>query len=843
MIWSKKQFLLFCILHTCLCAYSQEIAKPQSLQSVLSTLETRFNITFTYSDVTISGVQLVPPATHLTVAETLEYLHRETGLDFHQLNERFIAIGKPASATIDICGILVDRETGDRIDGAVIRLNDRYVISDASGEFHLSDVPENANLIIQSLGFRRASVPAEIFQVSPCQPLQLIPQTTTLQELIVTDYLTEGITKATDGSFRISPKQLGILPGLIEPDVLQTIQALPGIQSADETISNINIRGGTNDQNLVLWDGIKMYQTGHFFGLISAFNPYLTQNISLIKNGTSSSLGDGVSGTINMESIDTVAKRFSGGMGVNMIHGDFFLRIPVTNNLSIQVSSRRSISDIIQTPTYDQYFDRTFRDTDVSGNVLSDGDTVTTSKKNFNFYDVNFKVLYDVTKRDKLRLNFLRISNDITYQENLRGDNRAESRTSNLSQASTGLGLSYSHLWGDRLRSVLEGYLSGYQLDGTNFDILNDQRLRQENKVLDIGGKLGILYRISNRLDLFTGYQFYEVGVTNSDDINNPPFSRLIKRVLQTHVFFAEGNLMSRSNATNLRTGVRINYLSKFDKILFEPRMAFSHRFGEALALELSGEIKSQTTSQVIDLPNDFLGVEKRKWILSDNGGIPIITSRQLSAGFTFNYNGMLISLEGYLKEVKNITTSGQGFQNQFQFVRSSGNYSVEGIDFMINQKVNNLRMWFSYSLAHNTYQFNELIPPSFPNNLDIRHSISLAGSYSTSGFQISAGLRWHSGRPYTEPIPANPVESGTILYQAPNNVRLNDYLRIDLSARYNFRLSPSVKAQAGASIWNLANRTNLISQYYMINDSGELQPLERRALGLTPNLMFRIEF
>ena len=84
------------------------------------------------------------------------------------------------------------------------------------------------------------------------------------------------------------------------PDILQKIQAIPGISSINESISNINIRGGSNDQNLLLWDGIKMYHSGHFFGLISAFNPYLTDKVTLTKNGTSSQYNDGVSGTITI---------------------------------------------------------------------------------------------------------------------------------------------------------------------------------------------------------------------------------------------------------------------------------------------------------------------------------------------------------------------------------------------------------------------------------------------------------------------------------------------------------------------------------------------------------------
>ncbi|MDC1379773.1 TonB-dependent receptor plug domain-containing protein [Algibacter sp.] len=143
-----------------------------------------------------------------------------------------------------------------------------------------------------------------------------------LEEVIITNYLTTGITKLNDGSITIKPKIFGILPGLIEPDVLQTIQAIPGVLSTDETVSNINVRGGTHDQNLILWDGIKMYQSGHFFGLISAFNPHTTERINVYKNGTSAKYGDGISSIIDMHLPDDIDNEFDAGLGFNLINAD-----------------------------------------------------------------------------------------------------------------------------------------------------------------------------------------------------------------------------------------------------------------------------------------------------------------------------------------------------------------------------------------------------------------------------------------------------------------------------------------------------------------------------------------
>ena len=237
-----------------------------------------------------------------------------------------------------------------------------------------------------------------------------------LPEVIISNYLTSGITKDNKGSIIIKPNSFGILPGLIEPDVLQTIQALPGVLSVDETVSNINVRGGTNDQNLLLWDGIKMYQSGHFFGLISAFNPYLTETVNVFKNGTSAKYGDGISSIIDMQLSNEIDNKFKAGAGFNLINLDGFAKIPLSKKVELQVSTRRSVNDFIITPTYDQYFKRIFQDSDLTN--YQSGNTNSISKnERFYFYDVTTKLLYDISEKDKLRLNFLNIHNNLNYEE------------------------------------------------------------------------------------------------------------------------------------------------------------------------------------------------------------------------------------------------------------------------------------------------------------------------------------------------------------------------------------------------------------------------------------------
>jgi hypothetical protein len=122
-----------------------------------------------------------------------------------------------------------------------------------------------------NIEFRKES---ERYYVIKKIPQTDLTSTQQLQEVVIKEYLTTGISRENeDTAILVSPKKLGILPGLTEPDVLQSIQLLPGVQSPTETAAGIYIRGGTPDQNLVLWDGIKIYHSGHFFGTISAFNP------------------------------------------------------------------------------------------------------------------------------------------------------------------------------------------------------------------------------------------------------------------------------------------------------------------------------------------------------------------------------------------------------------------------------------------------------------------------------------------------------------------------------------------------------------------------------------------
>ncbi len=664
-----------------------------------------------------------------------------------------------------------------------------------------------------------------------------------LEEVVISDYLTKGISKKSDGKITIDTEEFDILPGLTEPDILQSIQALPGILSVDETVSNINVRGGTHDQNLILWDGIKMYQSGHFFGLVSAFNPYLTKKVNVSKNGTSVKYGDGVSSVIDMQQSNALNQDFKAGLGFNLLSAGGFAKIPLSQKTEVQVSARRSITDFIYTPTYDQYLKRVFEDSDFNNTQQNSSESVS-NNEHFYFYDVSTKFLYDATDSDQIRFNFASINNNLNYDETSTINAVNQTSQSNLQQKNLVTGLEYLKYWNSNLTTTAQVYLSNYDLDAKNVNLTDDFNLIQENKVKDFGLKINATNHIDSNLKLHSGYQFSEVSVSNSELISNPDFNNFSKRINRTHSIYSEAEFTSGNKNTYARLGLRINYVDKFGEFYTEPRVSVSHKFNNEFRLEFLAEFKSQTISQTIDLQDDFLGIEKRRWILSDNQDIPIIESKQASVGLHYNKNKLLLSAEAFVKDVAGITSRSQGFQNQYQFSNEIGSYQTKGIDVLVNKQFDVFSTWLSYSFSTNDYKFDNLNNgDKFPNNVDVRHTVTLAGTYNLNPIKMALGLNYHSGRPTTKPLEIQSSGTPFIDYGSPNNERVSDYLRTDFSAIYQFQMGKRSKATVGASLWNIFNRKNILNTYYILNEDESLSKIENKSLGITPNVSFRMWF
>ena len=385
-------------------------------------------------------------------------------------------------------------------------------------------------------------------------------------------------------------------------------------------------------------------------------------------------------------------------------------------------------------------------------------------------------------------------------------------------------------------------------MDADDYRVETDQRLSQANEVLETGVTLNAHYKISDDFKFLNGYQFNETGILNKTVVSAPSYSRENKDVLLNHAYYSE--IEHQNGKIYLRTGVRLNYFQKFDKLIIEPRINFRFKLSNLFAFKLKGEFKNQSATQIVDFQDDFLGVENRRWILANEDNIPISTSKQGSFGFDFNKNNLNIDLTGYFKKVDGITASNQGFYNNFQYLSATGSYTSNGVEFLANKIGNNYSAWISYTFSINDYEFESFTPSVFPNNLDIRHSFSLAVSYDVlDNLSLSLGGIFRSGQPYTKPVEGNEtIQSGNnvyVNYDKPNNENLDDFVRLDMSVKYKFKVSESVSSILNFGIRNITNQNNIINRYYQVdpNNLEKAIQIDNPSLKFTPNLSLRIDF
>jgi len=843
----KKYLLLTLIFLSffCLTTLRAQTKKgKQPLIEILEKLHSRFECNFSYIDNDIKGLSVIPPDDNLSLQLTIDYLQSNTPLQFIILSENFITITKKNN-NFSICGYLIDIATNQVIDGVVVQTRNASVVSDKQGYFKLDRITDEDIITFRHLGYEILTDYAKSYNTKQCETIYLTSKTEELTEIILSSYLTNGINKIIDGSISINYKNFGTVPGLIETDVLQTIQALSGFQSIDETVSNINVRGGTHDQNLILWDGIKMYQAGHFFGLISALNPRITQRVKLIKNGSPALYTDGVSGTIDMKTEHVVNKDLKAEVGLNFINFDAFIDLPINKNSSIQLASRKSFSEYLDnTPTYSKYFARAFQNTDVVTSTIN----TDSSNEKFDFYDVSLRWLYNITGKDQLRINFLHFNNNLTITENAFGGGLFSSRPSSLDQSNFAGGIHFKRNWTDAFNTSIQIYGTNYNLDGTNFDIIEEVTSNQNNEIEEIGLNIDSKYILNDKVTLHNGYQYSRTQITNIDKIiADPPITdKLSEETINIHGIFSEIAYSTEDLNTYIKLGARLNYIHEFEKIIIEPRLSINHRLTDKFTLEVLGEFKSQTTTlltEEIEESVNFLGIDSRRWALANNKDIPILKSKQISIGSNYNFMGLMVNAEIYYKTVDGITSQSQGFQNQYEFTKTYGSYNVTGFDFIINNKFNKFNSWLGYSLADNNYVFNELDEKKFPSNFDITHTISLATAYDLKNLKLSAGFNWRSGKPTTKPVEGNEIVNNVINYEPSNNSNLTSYMRLDASAIYDFNISKNIKAQTGLSVLNILDQKNTINSAYVIDTNDTVQEIKKFSLGVTPNFTFRVFF
>lgn len=842
MVLKKSLFFSFFFIFTAV--FSQEESKEILLTDFLLQTEKNYDVKFSFSVEEVSKKHIILPKDTTSIEDVINYLNAKTILQFTKIDDRYITVSR-LNKVISVCGKVLDFIDNSPISLATIMVenSEKGATTDEKGFFFIENILASDTLKISFLGYKSILIKAiDVRQKDNCEIVFLKEASVELNEIVIERFFTAGLQKNSDGSVTLNTESFGILPGLIQPDILQTVKVLPGVESVNETISNINVRGGTNDQNLIIWDGIKMYHYGHFFGLISAYNPYLTNKVSIYKNGTSSEFSDGVSSTIVMETKNVVDSKFSGAFGFDLLSTDFLIRTPITKKIALHISARRSFTDFINTPTYQNYFDRSFQENTVSSA------SVKNTSKDFYFYDYSLKFLYDININHSLRINYIHIKNSLDYQEHFDADNSISTDKSNLEQENLGSSIVWNADWSARFSTKSTFFYSKYKINSSDFNRENNQFLKRENDVLETGFKITTKYKLTKNFDFINGFDFNEIGVKNMTSVNAPEFFMSDKDVLIKNALFSE--IEFNKKGTYARVGLRTNHFSKFNLFLFEPRINIRQKISNSFFSKLEAEIKHQSIAQKIDFEDNFLGVEKRRWVLSDEKNIPIIKSKQLSIGVDYSLKDFQIDVTGFYKKVEDITVSNQGFYNNVQNLNAVGSYTVKGIEFIANKKINHFSSWLSYTYSKNNYNFSVFSPNIFLSNLDITHSLNAAITYKLNkNIDFSIGSVLRTGKPFTNPVTGNEtIENGNktiVNYDAPNQNRLPNFFRLDASTSYKFSFYKDVNMTFRAGITNILDRKNIINSYYVVDENSQTNTkrVNNLSLPFTPNISFRVDF
>ncbi len=839
----KKSFL--CLLFGFVFALSssaQSEDKAILLKSVLEKIEKQHQVTFNFIEEEIMLFKIIPPPSNQTIEQKLDYITRKTKLEFKFVSDQYISVVNNKKLDKPLCGYVVDAITNVPLENATISIQNLNfaVISNAKGYFELPVTSAN-DIEITYINYEKKIISPIDLYLENCPVLKLNPIEYELAEVITPIYLTKGIAKKLDGSFEIKPKKFGLLPGLTEPDVFQTMLQLPGIMSVDETISNINVRGGTHDQNLFLWNGIRLFQTGHFYGLISVLNPNLAQKITINKNGSSAFLGEGVSSTVNITTNSENTKNAS-SIGVNMLTVDFNTAFKTSEKSSLEFSARRSITDFWTSPTYNSYLNRVFQNTVVTS--LSDNENIDyETKEDFYFYDATLKFQQKIKEKTNLIVNLITISNQLDLNQSKLENNLTIRRESLLNQQTLAGSIDVNTIWNEANSSQIIAYGSFYKVNSENQAIEGNQIFNQENTILDTNISLKNNHILNDRFTFKNGYQFNEIGIRNFDRVNSPLFSRRIKEILHIHALVAELNYVSTNTKLNSTVGFRQNYVAQLQKFISEPRLQVNYAFTSHFNVEVLAEVKSQNSSQIVDLQQDFLGIEKRRWTLANDDDVPITKSNQASIGFTFKKKNWLITLDNFYKKVNGVSSRSQSFQNQLEPLKINGSYRVFGTEVLIQKQISNITAWLTYAYSDNDYTFDDFSPATFPNNFENKHHVNTGVIYDYKQLKLALGARWFTGKPTTLPLNTITVDN-EIAYEEPNSSNLDDYFQVNFSAGYTVELTQKSKLQMGASVQNVFNTRNTINQYFRINpNTSAIEKVNTIALEMTPNAFVRYTF
>ncbi|HCQ16242.1 MAG TPA: TonB-dependent receptor [Cryomorphaceae bacterium] len=753
-----------------------------------------------------------------------------------------------AQENYTISGYIEDSNSRERLIGVNVYVPGTSIGTSTNtfGFYSLTVREPKVKVMISYVGYETQSLELELEgNLSQDISLEELPQS--LAEVTVTAEQIEAL-KPQMSTIQLSTKDIKNIPAFLgEVDVIRAIQLLPGVQSGSEGTTGFYVRGGSPDQNLILLDGVPVYNASHLFGFFSVFNADAIKNVQLTKGGFPSRFGGRLSSVLEIDMKEGNLREFHGAGSLGIISSKLTLEGPlVKDKTSFIISGRRTYYDLLIRP------------------FLPPDLTV-----GYYFGDLNLKLNHIFSRKDRLYLSYYG-GNDKFYQrESYDGYGYEENFESNLQWGNHTGSLRWNHLFNEKLFSNLTATYTQYrfsvgfkeeydnQTDGFEyFSLIRDYGLRYDleyrpnsDHSLRFGGNY-TYHTFKPGVAQFEG-GFSDEGVDSLLNLSSPIYSN------DAYVYVEDDWLISPAWRANfgLHYSGYLVHTTYYNSL--QPRASLRYLLTDEWSVKGSYAMMNQ---YIHLLSNSGLSLPTDLWV-SSTERIKPQRSHQVALGSVRNIlqNKYEISAEVYYKRMLNLIEYKEGasfitatdWQNN---VVNDGIGNAYGLELLFRKNEGQTTGWIGYTLAWSNRQFSDLNNgEQFPYKYDRRHDISIIVNHRFNE-QFDLGVTWvfGSGNTYTAPIAnyylQSPYGSGGtpeeyVEYSDRNSLRLPPYHRLDLG--FNFHN----ETRWGMSHWNISvynayNRKNPFFLYINENyETGEKSVRQGSLFPIIPSISYSFEF
>jgi hypothetical protein len=727
------------------------------------------------------------------------------------------------SQNVTISGYIEDGATGEKLIGA-----------------NVFDVKTYQGTITNNYGFYSLTLPAGEktikFSFVGYQPneltLDLGKDTTVtvslhpaveLDEVVVESTRIENALESSQMSVTKLPmnmvKSLPVFMG--EVDIIKTLQLLPGIQSGNEGASGLYVRGGGPDQNLILLDGVPVYNANHLFGFFSVFNADAINSVSITKGGFPARYGGRLSSVLDIRMKEGNSKEFHVTGSVGLIAAKLTVEGPIIKDrTSFIVSARRTYIDILAKPFL---------------KLASNQEPGYKINSGYYFYDLNAKINHKFSDKSRLYLSAY-MGNDKAYTKEEYKDNEVyDEEEFGLKWGNITTSLRWNYMFNNKLFANTRVSFTRYKFNVDEQYKYEESSYKEDFKfnyfsgIDDVAGSIDFDYVPNTshyiRFGMSDIYHTFNPGVNAYSEKSNEDTDANIDTVFSNSKIYAHEIDFYIEDDIKIGSRIKTNiglHLSGFavrEKFYtsIQPRISTRYMVNEKMSVKAS---YAKMTQYIHLLSNTSIGLPTDLWVpVTEN--IEPMQSDQVAIGSVYNINKSFeVQVEGFYKWMTNLITYKPGasyftVSNTWQNMVTTGKGWSYGAEFLVRKNLGKFTGWVGYTLAWSNRLFTEVSPEKYPYRYDRRHDISIVVLWKKSEkFDVGATWVYGTGNAVTLPFDKylsldnynNFTGNGSTFYELPyienvqnrNNYRMPAYHRLDIGLNFH------KKTKWGSRTWSV---------------------------------------